>query len=193
MRQPATLELYSYWNLLRGARLSPEREEVDPLAIRHILADTMMLEADEARTFPMRISGTRLNALFLGEQKDRAFIDLFAPAERPSAAAMILSMLNGARPVVATLTAAPQGDEPATLELLLLPLRHRGKGKARILGALSPIASPSWLGLRPARCLRMISMRFVEEPPVQDTPERLAGRISARRRGLFVIPGGRSA
>jgi len=58
MRQPATLELYSYWNLLRGARLSPEREEVDPLAIRHILADTMMLEADEARTFPMRISGT---------------------------------------------------------------------------------------------------------------------------------------
>jgi len=78
---------------------------------------------------------------------------------------MILSMLNGARPVVATLTAAPQGDEPATLELLLLPLRHRGKGKARILGALSPIASPSWLGLRPALCLRMISMRFVEEPP----------------------------
>src|SRR5664279_2311244 len=108
MIQSATLELYSYWNLLRGARLSPEREEVDPLAIRHILADTMMLEADEDRTFPMRISGTRLNALFLGEQKDRAFIDLFAPAERPSAAAMILSMLNGARPVVATLTAAPQ-------------------------------------------------------------------------------------
>ncbi len=178
---------------MRGARLSPEREEVDPLAIRHILADTMMLEADEARTFPMRISGTRLNALFLGEQKDRAFIDLFAPAERPSAAAMILSMLNGARPVVATLTAAPQGDEPATLELLLLPLRHRGKGKARILGALSPIASPSWLGLRPAPCLRMISMRFVEEPPLPDTPEHLAARISARRRGLFVIPGGRSA
>jgi len=193
MRQSATLELYNYWNLLRGARLSPEREEVDPLAIRHILADTMMLEANEARTFPMRVSGTRLNALFLGEQKDRAFIDLFAPAERQSAAAMILSMLNGARPVVATLTAAPQGDEPATLELLLLPLRHRGKGNARILGALSPIASPSWLGLRPALCLRMISMRFVEEAPAPDTPEQLTGRMRARRRGLFVIPGGRFA
>jgi hypothetical protein len=199
MRQPATLELYTYWNNLRGARLSPEREEVDPLAIRHILADTLMLEADEDRTFPVRISGTRLNALFLGEQKGRAFIDLFAPDERPSAAAMILSMLNGARPVVATLTAAPQGDEPATLELLLLPLRHCSTAQARtpharILGALSPIAIPAWLGLRPALCLRVISMRFIEdgEPP-QDTPEQLTSRMKARRRAFFVIPGGRSA
>jgi hypothetical protein len=193
MKQPATVELYSYWNLLRGARLSPERGEVDPLAIRHILADTMMLETDHDRTFPVRISGTRLNALFLGEQKGRAFIDLFAPAERQSAAAMILSMLTGARPVVATLSAAPPGDEPATLELLLLPLRHCGKAQARILGALTPIAIPSWLGLRPALCLRMISMRFVEETPAQDTPEQLAGRMKVQRRGFFVIPGGRPA
>jgi hypothetical protein len=201
MRQPATLELYTYWNLLRGARLSPEREEVDPQAIRHILADTMMLEADEDRTFPVCISGTRLNALFLGEQKGRAFIDLFAPAERQSAAAMILSMLNGAQPVVATLTAAPQGDEPATLELLLLPLRHRGKAQgsiphSRILGALSPIGAPSWLGLRPALCLRMISMRFIEDStktPRDETPAELTRRMKARRRGFSVIAGGRTA
>ena len=199
MKQPATIELYTYWNLLRGARLSPEREEVDPLAIRHILADTMMLETDEDRTFPVRISGTRLNALFLDEQKGRAFIDLFAPDERQSAAAMILSMLNGARPVVATLTAAPQGEEPATLELLLLPLRHRGKAQARtpharILGALSPIAIPSWLGLRPALCLRMISMRFIEDGGLaQQTPEELTHGMIARRRAFSVIPGGRPA
>jgi len=36
-------------------------------------------------------------------------------------------------------------------------------------------------------------MRFVEEAPAQDTPEQLAGRMKARRRGLFVIPGGRPA
>ena len=197
MKQPATLELYNYWNFLRGARLSPERGEVDPLAIRHILADTLMLETDEDRTFPVRISGTRLDALFLGEQKGRAFIDLFAPDERPSVAAMILSMLNGARPVVATLTAAPQGDEPATLELLLLPLRHRGKDQARILGALSPIVVPSWLGLRAALCLRMISMRFIDDGPTaqetSESPAELSRRMKARRRGFSVIPGGRSA
>ncbi len=194
MKQPATLELYNYWNILRGARLSPEREEIDPLAIRHILADTLMLETDEDRCFPVRISGTRLNALFLREQKGRAFIDLFAPAERQSVAAMILSMLNGARPVVATLTAAPQGDEAATLELLLLPLHHRGKDQARILGALSPIVIPDWLGLRPALCLRMISMRFIEDgASAPETPEELTHRMKARRRAFFVIPGGRPA
>ena len=82
MRQAATQELYSYWNHLRGARLSPERDEIDPTAIRHILADTMILEVDEKRQFPVRISGTRLDALFLDEQKGRAFVVLFAPEDR---------------------------------------------------------------------------------------------------------------
>ncbi len=127
MRQAATQELYSYWNQLRGARLSPEREEIDPSAIRHILADTMILEVDEERQFPVRISGTRLNALFQSEQKGSSFVGLFAPEERQAASAMILSVLDGVRPIVAGLTAAPEEGEAATLELLLLPLRHHGK------------------------------------------------------------------
>ena len=40
---------------------------------------------------------------------------------------MILSVLDGVRPIVAGLTAAPEEGEAATLEMLLLPLRHRGK------------------------------------------------------------------
>jgi hypothetical protein len=209
MRQAATQELYSYWNHLRGERLSPERDEIDPQAIRHILADTMILEVDPERQFPVRISGTRLNALFLDEQKGASFISLFAPEERQAASAMITSVLDGARPIVAGLSAAPEEGEAATLELVLLPLRHHGKTHARILGALTPLAIPSWLGLRQATCLRMISMRFIENGhsgpaiPVRRgdgparraedaTPEALARRQKTRRRAFFVIPGGRS-
>lgn len=204
MRQAATQELYSYWNRLRGARLSPEREEIDPAEIRHILADTMILEADEERQFPVRISGTRLNALFLGEQKGNSFIGLFAPEERQSVSAMILSVLDGARPVVAGLTAAPDDEEPAHLELLLLPLRHHGKTHARVLGSLSPTAIPRWLGLRQVSCLHMVAMRFIDDGKLgatlpmlhdggagQQTPGDLARRAKTRRRSFFVISGGR--
>ncbi len=204
MRQAATLELYSYWNFLRGARLSPERSEIDPVAIRHVLADTMILEVDDERQFPVRISGTRLNALFLEEQKGNSFIGLFAPDERQAVDAMIRAVLDGARPVVAGLTAAPEGARPANLELLLLPLRHHGKTHSRILGALTPTAIPCWLGLRPAACLRMVAMRFVDEGepgPVLpmlngvsliQSPGELARRAKTRRRSFFVVVGARS-
>jgi hypothetical protein len=204
MRQAATQELYSYWNKLRGARLSPERAEIDPAEIRHILADTMILEVDEERQFPVRISGTRLNALFLGEQKGRSFISLFAREERAAVSAMILSVIEGARPIVAGLSAAPEGGEPATLELLLLPLRHHGKTHSRILGSLTPTAIPSWLGLRQVECLNMVAMRFIDDGiPSPDqplfhnrapqTPAELASRTKTRRHSFFVIPGGRNS
>ncbi|WP_298422474.1 PAS domain-containing protein [Rhodoblastus sp.] len=204
MRQAATQELYAYWNRLRGARLSPEREEIDPSAIRHILADTMILEVDEERRFPVRISGSRLNALFLDEQKGRPFVELFAPDERAMAAQMISDTIDGVRPIVAGLTAGIEDDLPAHLELLLLPLRHHGKTHARVLGMLTPIALPPWLGLRRADCLRLVSMRFIDEeqaaalsffPPRDngslDQPSDLARRTKTRRRSFFVIPGGR--
>jgi hypothetical protein len=204
MRQAATQELYSYWNHLRGARLSPERDEIDPTAIRHILADTMILEVDEMRRFPVRISGTRLNALFLDEQKGGSFVDLFAPEDRSAASLMISSVIDGARPVVAGLTAEPDGERAASLELLLLPLRHHGKTHARVLGMLTPTSIPVWFGLRPVGCLRLVAMRFIGEEQAAmlpsltlskdddgPRPSDIAKRVKTRRRSFFLIPGGR--
>jgi hypothetical protein len=206
MRQAATQELFSYWNQLRGARLSPERDEIDPSAIRHILADTMILEVDDANSFPVRISGTRLNALFLDEQKGRSLIGLFAPEDRLAASQMVAAAIDGVRPIVAGLSAGPAGECPIHLELLLLPLRHHGKTHARILGMLTPTALPVWFGLRTVECLRLVAMRFIDEeqasvlpppphgedqPLPSDLPGKMAKRAKARRRSFFLIPGGR--
>lgn len=204
MRQAATQELFSYWNVLRGARLSPERGEIDPAAIRHIVADTMFLEVDDERQFPVRVSGTRLNALFLAEQKGHSFVSLFAPDERATASKLISAVVDGVRPVVAGLVAELDDDCPASLEWLLLPLRHHGKTHARVLGMLTPTFIPSWLGLRRADHLRIVAMRFVDEdhatalsfPPLHEAtdslcPAHLAQRAKTRRRSFFLIPGGR--
>lgn len=203
MRQAATQELYSYWNRLRGERLSPERAEIDPSAIRHILADTMILEVDEERQFPVRISGSRLNALFLEEQKGHSFVSLFAPDERAAASELISAVVDGVRPIVAGLVAEVDGDRSAMLEWLLLPLRDHGKTHARVLGMLTPTFIPSWLGLRRANHLRVLAMRFVGEeqaaalslqPAREDDslrPAHIAQRAKTRRRSFFVIPGGR--
>ena len=61
MKLAVTMELHAYWNRLRGARSAPERNDVDPSAIRGVLADTFVLDFDEGRGFPFRIAGSRAN------------------------------------------------------------------------------------------------------------------------------------
>jgi hypothetical protein len=78
----ATIELYAYWNQLRGARSAPERNDIDPGAIRGVLADTFVLNFDARRGFPFRIAGSRANALFVKELRGFSFLDLWRSADR---------------------------------------------------------------------------------------------------------------
>ena len=91
MKLAGTMELYAYWNELRGRRSAPERKDVDPAAIRAVLADTFVLDFDGSRGFPFRIAGSRANALFLRELRGHSFIDLVRGADRQA----LESILHG--------------------------------------------------------------------------------------------------
>ena len=100
MKHPATRELFAYWNDLRGPRAAPDRSDINPAAIRDILADTFMLDVDLERRFPFRLAGTRVNGLFDDEQKGRSFLDLWRAEERRNISAILLTVADGGCPVV---------------------------------------------------------------------------------------------
>jgi hypothetical protein len=193
MRQAATRELFAYWDRLRKGRAAPERAEIDPAAIRNVLADTFLIEVDPACTFPIRLSGTRLNALWLSEQKGRSFLDLWADEERRGLMALILTVLDGAHPVIAGVSAGPPRRKAMQMELLLLPLRHNGKTHARILGCVAPFVREPWFGLIPAEKLALQSMRVLGAGETGETlPVRPQASSSplGRRGHLTVYAGG---
>jgi hypothetical protein len=192
MRQAATRELFGYWDQLRKDRSAPERAEIDPAAIRNVLADTFLLEIDPGCSFPIRLSGTRLNALFLAEQKGRSFLDLWAAEERRGVMALILTVLDGTQPVIAGVSAAPQARRAMNMELLLLPLRHNGKTHARVLGCLAASAREPWFGLIPAQTLALRSMRVLGSENSNDPPYWSDAVVApvARRAHLTVYAGG---
>ncbi len=170
MKHPASRDLYAYWNGLRGERSAPRRSEIDPAAIRTVLADTFMLDVDEEGRYPFRLAGTRVNALLGAEQKDRSFLDIWQPAERLNIAAVLLTVTDGGCAVVAGgATAprgrdgrAPQGRDECAVELLLLPLRHHGKTHSRVLGSIKAATPPAWLGHLPAGPLTLRSLRVLD-------------------------------
>ena len=49
MKHPSNRELFDYWNERRGERLAPERADIEPAAIRHVLGDTFVLEVERHR------------------------------------------------------------------------------------------------------------------------------------------------
>lgn len=203
MRQQVSKELYGYWSRLKGARAAPERADIDPGAIRGVLADTFIIEVDSAGEFPIRLSGTRLNALWLRDQKSAPFIGLWREEDRRAIAAALLTVIDGVTPVIAGVRARRDDMSPLDMELLLLPLRHFGKTHSRVLGALSPSHQPDWLGHESAGALELLSLRIlqrVDEPRVSaPVARRHYGRagdfpapISQQRPRLVVYEGGKS-
>ena len=166
-------ELYDYWRELRGKQSAPDRNDVEPGAIRAILSDTFVLDFDREREFPFRISGTRANALFLRELRGASFLHLWRAPDRSAIAAVLQRSADHARPYLLDAVARPPGLGPLTMEIVLLPLRHQGSAHSRILGAIATEASPHWLGLVGAGEATLVSARPIAETHLPPTQRRV--------------------
>ncbi len=193
MKHPSSLELFEYWNALRGGRAAPDRGDIDPAEVRTVLADTLMIEVDQSpasRTaFPIRLAGTRVNALFGTDLKGRSLTSLWRLQDRREIAAMATAVMDDTQPLVAGACAAPPGESLLNLELLLLPLRYNGRTHARLLGALSVASIPSWFGLVPVAPLALVSHRMIDVKATgrRQSSTRLPNEPTGVRHGRFVI------
>jgi hypothetical protein len=199
MKHPTSRMLHAYWNGLRGARAAPERGEIEPGEIRHVLADSLILEIDAAQhAATVRLAGTRLCALFGAELRGLSFAGLWGEAPAADPWRLVEVVIQDTIGVVVGLVGVTEAGETIDLELLLLPLRHRGKTQARVIGSLSPAVIPTWLGLRPIVALRTVSLRILT-PEANAAPAPLAAPPPAandepgleRRKRFVVHRGGR--
>jgi hypothetical protein len=196
----ATIELYAYWNRLRGARSAPERNDVDPGAIRSVLADTFMLDFDARRGFPFRIAGSRANALFLKELRGFSFLDLWRSVDRKELDSILHCVADEAQAFLIGAEARLPNLDAADVEIVLMPLRHHGLTHARVLGGLAVHAAPAWMGLSSAGPIALTSLRALDPPtrerlkPEDPAPLGFSLRDTPRRyKHLFVYSGDRPA
>jgi hypothetical protein len=194
----ATMELYAYWNQLRGARSAPERNDVDPGAIRSVLADTFVLDFDAGRGFPFRIAGSRANALFLKELRGLPFLDLWGGGDREEVDSILHGVADESQPFLIGAEAHPAGLGTVGIEIILLPLRHHGLTHSRVLGGLALHEAPAWMGLIGTGRIALTSLRALESSAREvPAPEGAAQadfsvrNIPKRYKHLFVYSGDR--
>ena len=147
MRHAVSRELYAYWCALRRAGSPPERNQIEPGAIRCCLHDTFVLEFDTESGYPFRICGSRINALFLKELRGAGFLKIWRNVDQTRIDVVLRAAADQEAPCLLLAEASPPGLAPVEIEVTLLPLRNQGATHARMLGSLSVCGGGDWLGL----------------------------------------------
>ncbi len=193
MKHAASRALHAYWDRLRGARAAPDRADLDPGAIRSLLGDVYLLELGVPRQFTIRLAGTRLCTLFCRELKGASLDSLFAAADRSEIADLVSEVTGSVIPMVAGISGETATGQTVDLELMALPLKHRGRTQARLVGSLAALDVPYWVGNVPLERLRIVSARRLYPGIVPLSPDGLDLEERPRPTGrLKVLPGGRA-
>jgi len=190
MKHSSSRDLYAYWNAQRGNRPAPERNDVDPAAIRHSLSDVFILSADFVEEQRFRLAGTRVCALFDRELKGESFGSLWSEASREHMGALMANVVEEKAAIIAGVTGRNVEGDPIELELLLLPLAARGHARIRAIGVLAATDLPFWIGSRPLKELMLGTVRHLGGG-LDSKPRRFAAQLGGQlRRGFMVYQGG---
>jgi hypothetical protein len=145
MKNDATIELFMYWNRLRGNRYAPARTEIEPADIRRMLADTFILERDARGQSVFRLAGTRVCAIYGRELKNYSFASLFGPHDLTLVRKLVNSAFDEKIICVIGFEGRSAEGRGCSFEAILLPLQG-GNESARLFGAIIPEEKPFWLG-----------------------------------------------
>jgi hypothetical protein len=194
MRQKTTQALYDYWQTLCRGQIVPDRNDLDPSKLAPLLQDVFILGADHIGSWRYRVAGTRLSSFAGRELRDEPFERWWRSVDRLDANRLISGVANDSVPLVGGITGHGADQCNHDFEVLLLPLRHGGRNKLRMLGGLFPSTGTAEKLNLQIEDFGILSIRTLfsagnQSPKFGTAPDNLDAIVD-RRRALRVIEGG---
>jgi hypothetical protein len=181
MQKTSTKTLYEYWNGLRGARSAPDRRDIDPTHIRAALANTFILEMGSDNEFTFRLAGSHLCTAYCRELKGRSFTNLWDKRDRDALDTLIRAVTEDHAAALVTFQGTTAVNTKVSFETILLPLRHNGSTQSRILGAMTALEEPYWLGVQPILEQRITGLRLIwpDDVSLDDMARDMAASVAS--------------
>jgi hypothetical protein len=191
MQQPTSRQLYAYWDRVRNGRLAPRRFEIEPSKIAALLPETFIAEGAGLLGYRFRLAGTRICEQFGRELRGADLLSLWEDADREAVSSLLRNVFADAAVGYGRFRAYTNSNRQASFELLLLPLIHTGESINRILGAITAIEPPFWLGAEPLLRQEIVelNLHWPDGSPAF-VMQGGAEVISLARRRFRVLPGG---
>ncbi|MDL2407310.1 PAS domain-containing protein [Rhizobium calliandrae] len=165
MRQKNSVEIFTYWEQLRGNADAPLRNLIEPSAVRHILPELFILEAVRDQAPRFRLAGTAICSLMGRELRFESFAALWAGGQPDDAVRIAAGVMEHVVPALIKATGYSIGGRHVTFEMVLMPLRSAGDVCDRLLGCLTPTAHTPWLGSERLEFLALDRSRMLYERP----------------------------
>lgn len=160
MKQKITQTLFNYWNDVRQDRVAPRRFEIEPAQIASILPHTFILERRDG-VYRFRLAGTAVCDAFGQEFRETDFLDGWAEDDKISLERLLTVVTQQGGVGILEIEAATQNKRTVSFEAIILPLIHTRDAIDRLLGAISPITPPDWLGYEPLTSRRLVTTKIV--------------------------------
>lgn len=193
MQQKTSSQLYAYWDRVRNGRLAPRRFEIEPAKIAPLLPETFIAECEGLLTYRFRLAGTKICEQFGRELRGADLLGLFGAKDRHVFASLLRHVVCDAAAGRVLFNAYSDDGRQARFELVAMPLIHAGSAVNRLLGAISAIEPPFWLGSAPLVRLELKDTQLIwpdGKPRPADAPSTRTGRVSLTRKGFRVYEGG---
>ncbi|MGY3582376.1 hypothetical protein ACVIGB_000700 [Bradyrhizobium sp. USDA 4341] len=170
MKHQSNRDFFAYWDSRRAGARAPSRNQIDPSAIRHMVAHTFVASAAPHSGFPFTMVGTWICKLLDRNLPGESLPGLFSGANRADIGEILAAVVNETLPAVVGVSATAVEGTPVTLELLLLPFAARPHFPAALTGSLVALAEVPGYAIEP--WLRLSSWRFLATPPAAARPVR---------------------
>ncbi|WEA27586.1 MULTISPECIES: PAS domain-containing protein [Rhizobium] len=185
MRVQATIEIFDYWNRIRGAADAPLKSQVEPSAVPHLLQSLFILETRDAGNIGFRLAGTRICDLFGRDLRGERFSSLWGNGQHADIERTAMGVMDHAMPALFNATGYSTIGHQASFEIIMMPLRSPHGACDRLLGAIAPTAAASWLEVVPLEFLALDRSRLL--------PGKFAPPAPAELRPINEIVAGKSA
>jgi hypothetical protein len=149
MQQPTSRQLYAYWDRIRNGRIAPRRFEIEPAKIASLLRETFIAECTGLLAFRFRLAGTKVCQQFGRELRGVDFLSLWSVHDRDAIGSLVRNIVNDGAVGHGVFLARTAANRQAAFEFTLLPLIHTGSSINRVLGSITAIEPPFWLGTEP--------------------------------------------
>ena len=191
MQQPTSRQLYAYWDRVRNGRVAPRRFEIEPAKIAALLPETFIAECAGMLGYRFRLAGTKICEQFGRELRGADLLSLWDTDDRDAVASLLRNVFTDAAVGHFVFCAYSRTNRQASFELVLLPLIHTGEAINRVLGAITAIEPPFWLGAEPLSRQEIVEMHL-HWPDGAPSPAARSGADVVRlaRRRFRVFEGG---
>ncbi len=156
-----------------------------------MLPETFIAEGAGLLGFRFRLAGTKICEQFGKELRGLDLLSLFNDDDREQLAAMLQAVFTDGAVGHGLFRSFTSTNRQATFELVLMPLIHTGETINRLLGVITAVEPPFWLGGEPLLRHELIELHlhWPDGPPAHAERESAEiVRLSPRR--FRVLDGG---